>query len=422
MSKAPKKRLIQLLRRTEKYTKTDMVYLASGGFWLSLKVIGVGLLSLGLSFVFANYLPKETFGEYKYVFSIFALLAIPTLLGMGTSVTKSVAQGFDGTVLPALKEKIRYGFLGSIAGGALALYYFWQGNTTLAQAFTVVAIFLPFVDTLGIFNSLLTGKQLFKVSTMYEVIIQFFAISIVAGTVLVTDNLAFILLAYFASYTLIRVIVFWIVRAKYSENTNVDPKASRYGKHLTVMEMLDTVANTIDSILVWKFVGAAPLAVYAFAKAIPIQIRAALARISTLALPRFAQRDFEEIRATLNYRLFQMFAIILIVTIAYILAAPYIFSLLFPQYQEAVIYSQVFALTLLFLPKKIVGTILNAHAKTKELYIHSIIIPVTRIALLFILVPTYGILGAIISEIIIQFLSMLLLFVLFIRTNKNTSV
>ena len=38
-----KKRLVHILRWSERYTKTDMVYFASGNFWLiTSRVIGVG--------------------------------------------------------------------------------------------------------------------------------------------------------------------------------------------------------------------------------------------------------------------------------------------------------------------------------------------------------------------------------------------
>ena len=67
MIKKYKNSVYTFLRKTEKYTKTDMVYLASGGFWLSIKTALSILIALSLSIAFANLLPKETFGEYKYI-------------------------------------------------------------------------------------------------------------------------------------------------------------------------------------------------------------------------------------------------------------------------------------------------------------------------------------------------------------------
>ena len=60
----------------EKYLKTDLVYLSRGGFWLSIGQ-GVAMLSgFFLSTAFANLLPKESFGTYKFILSGVAILGI----------------------------------------------------------------------------------------------------------------------------------------------------------------------------------------------------------------------------------------------------------------------------------------------------------------------------------------------------------
>ena len=59
----------QLLRKSEGFLKVDMVYLAKGNFWQVLGQVVNNALSLALIFVFANYLPKETYGLYRYILS-----------------------------------------------------------------------------------------------------------------------------------------------------------------------------------------------------------------------------------------------------------------------------------------------------------------------------------------------------------------
>ena len=78
---------------SEKYIKTDMVYLARSGFWL-LFGQGTTLLSvLALSIVFANFLPKETYGTYKYILSLTGIFSIFTLPGMTTALIRATARG-----------------------------------------------------------------------------------------------------------------------------------------------------------------------------------------------------------------------------------------------------------------------------------------------------------------------------------------
>ena len=61
-----KQRIYKGLKWSQKYTQTDMVYLAKGGFWLGMGQIITGLASFLLTLAFANLVPKETFGTYKH--------------------------------------------------------------------------------------------------------------------------------------------------------------------------------------------------------------------------------------------------------------------------------------------------------------------------------------------------------------------
>lgn len=409
-----KQSLFFLLRKSEKYTKTDMVYLVQGGFWLTAKKVLAAAIALALSIAFANLLPQHVFGEYKYVFAIFGLLSIPTLLGMGEASMRAVAQGFEGTPKLALKTKIVWGFLGSLASVGIGAYYFLQGNVILGNAFILVSLFLPFVDTLSIFNTILTGKKLFRTSIFYEIGVQMFGALSVIVALLFSNKLLIILSVYFVAYTLARLVAYTLVIKKHTDNNEKDLGAISYGKHLSVMRVIGVVAEQIDNLLIWHFAGAVPLAIYSFAKAVPTQIRNMMASVPTMAFPKFAQKDFKSIKKPLVVKLIKIIPILLLIVGAYILAAPYVYAILFPQYTEAVFFSQLLALSLLFFPKKLMGTVFNAHADKRALYIISTVTPIVKLALTIILIPLYGILGAVIAEIGVQAFSFSLITFLFV--------
>jgi O-antigen/teichoic acid export membrane protein len=417
-----KKGAIRALRGAEKYTRTDMVYMAENGFWLGIKTVLAAGIALSMSVAFANLLPVHVYGEYKYVLSVLGILSLTTLPGLGTSVVRSIAKGFDGTPHAVLNTKIRWGFLGSLGSVALAGYYFYAGNVTLAGAFAVAAVFLPYVDTLSMFSTILSGKKLFRVSIVYEISVQLFCALVIAATLWFTDSLALVLLAYFGSYTLARFIALRIVTARYTTNTEVDHGALPYGLHLSTMEVLGTVAESVNSLLLWFFVGPAHLAMYAFAKAIPTQVLGGLKKLSLIALPKFVQRDLSEIKETLLRRLLWLWLVLFFIFIAYVLAAPYIFETLFPKYTEAIFYTQLIALSFLFFPKKIFGTVLNAHTQTRELYLNSIFTPLVQLILAITLTPILGITGAIISELAAQAFSLILLGSLLYRASARSPI
>ena len=86
------------------------------------------------------------------------------------------------------------------------------------------------------------------------------------------------------------------------------------------------------------------------------------------------------------------------VIILYVIAAPYIYKIFFPQYLNSIPYSQVFMLSFISLPASLLGLAFRSKIMKRELYLLKIT-PFIQVALLAILVPFYGIWGAIIAII-----------------------
>ena len=116
-----------LLRKSEKYFKTDMVYLVKGGSWLTLNRVIGSIIALTLAVVYANLLPKESYGLYKYVLSIVSILAITTLPGMDIALTRSIVNGYEGSIKKVIKTKLAWSLLGIITGLGISVYYFTMG-------------------------------------------------------------------------------------------------------------------------------------------------------------------------------------------------------------------------------------------------------------------------------------------------------
>jgi O-antigen/teichoic acid export membrane protein len=400
-----KKKAKEILLWSQKYTKTDMIYLARGGFWLTLGQTISSISSFLLAIAFANLLPKETYGTYKYILSIASILAIPTLSGMGTAVTQAVARGYEGSLIPALKTKIRWGLLGGLASFILAGYYFYQGNTTLTIAFLISAIFLPFMDSFGIYDSLLQGRKLFDISTKYFIISQIIAIASLIAVLFFTKNLFLILFTYFASWTLMRFIFFKTTLKKFPLNPNQDPQTISYGKHLSLMGVISTVAGYLDRLLIFHYLGAAEVAIYSIAIAPPEQIKSLFKNIGTLALPKFAKRTKEEIKKTIVGKIWKSVLILLVVAVVYIILAPLIFKLFFPKYPESILFSQVFAISLVTISLLIPYSALQAQTAQKELHLYTYISSLSQIIFLFIGIYFYGLMGIIIAKIVTRFLN-----------------
>ena len=394
------------LRWTEKWIKTDMVYFTTGGFWLTVGQLFSSLSAFLLSIAFANLLPRETYGIYKYVLSIASILSIPTLSGISTALTQSVAKGFEGSLKLAIKTRIKWGLIGTIASLILAGYYFYQNNTSLTFSFLIVAIFLPFMDSFSSYEAVLIGKKLFKVNTKYNILIKVCATIITISTLYLTDSILLIVFSYFILYTTLRLIFLKITIYKTKLNNRQDQQIISYGKNLSFMDIIGIITSQLDKILIFSYLGAVELGIYAFAIAMPEQIKGIFKNIYTLSLPKFTQSNYKENRRTILIKMFKLSLVVLPIIIIYILAAPYIFKWFFPQYLDSVFYSQIFSISLLTLPNVFPVAFLQSQKAQKKLYQYSIVSPIIQIITLFILIYFFDLMGIVMARILNRFINL----------------
>jgi O-antigen/teichoic acid export membrane protein len=400
----------RLLKKSEKWTKTDMIYLAKGGFWLTL---GQGVSSVSsflLAIAFANLLPKETYGTYKYIMSIVSLLAIPTLAGMNTAIIQAVARGYEGSVIPAFKTKVKWGLLGGLASLALAGYYYFQGNNVLAIAFLISSVFIPFMDSLLIYDSYLNGKKDFKSLSNYNIFIRIISTVVLILTVFLTDNIFLFIASYFTTHTILRLIIFKLVFRKNSLNQEKDPETISYGKHLSLMGILNIVSFYADKLLIFHYLGATELAIYSVAVSPTGQMKGLVKIIPALTLPKFSASNIDEIKKRIWPKIMKLSLILFTISLTYILIAPILFKLVFPQYSQSLLYSQIFSISLVLTgPIFILTAILQAEKKTKKLYKFNIISPILNILVTFVLIYKFNIMGAISAKILNYFINIIIL-------------
>jgi len=400
---------------SQKYTRTDMLYLAKGGLWLSLGDVISAVLGLLTAIAFANLLPQEIYGTYRYILSIAGVLSIASLNRMGTAVTRAVARGFEGSFVPAVKAQQLWSLLGSIGGLAVAGYYFTQDNNTLTVSFLIVALFIPLYRPFVTYSSYFSGKKLFNISTRYTIISHAISAIVLIVVLYLTNNILLILLGYFAPLSISSYTFYRITKSKIQPDSKVSEEALSFGKHLSFLGAITAAIEQLDKILLWHFLGAASLAIYAFALAPVHQMLGFIKLILPLSLPKLAEKTKGDLKKTLPYKLFIMAGTIGIFVLIYIIAAPLLFKILFPQYIESVFYSQIFALGLLTVPRNLISEALNAHGETKKIYILSLTSATFRLPLIIILVGLFGIWGAIYAYIISSFFSLILSAFLFFK-------
>lgn len=408
-----KNKIYNLLHQSEKYIKTDMIYLAKGSFWLTFRQIIFVITAFLTAIAFARFLPKEVYGQYKYILSIVGILAISALSQINIVVVLAVARKFENVFKEGLKTKIKWSLLGSLSAIILATYFWTQDNLTFTLSFLIVAIFLPLMEASNIYLSYLSGKKAFDIQAKYNSIVRVIASIGLILTIFFTKNIIFIILAYFLLYSILRIYFLYRTFKKLPPNQKTNPKYIPYGKELSVLRIIAEIANYLDKILVFKFLGAVQLAIYAFAILPVEQISIIFRSIRLIALPKFSAGEEEEIKKALPAKIVKAMLIIIIIIIIYILLAPYLYQILFPQYIESANYSRFYALSLIVFPITLIGSYFQTKFKKKEVYLLSFISPSIRIIFLLILAPYYGIIGVMSAIIITGLIDALLSLFLF---------
>jgi|CXWL01.1.fsa_nt_gi O-antigen/teichoic acid export membrane protein len=385
----------------ERIAKTDLRYVFRGGSWLAFAQIIISVVAFLISIAFAHFVSKEVYGTYRFLLSLFWVLTALSLTGLPAVLARAVAKGDDGAYLPAIRLSLLWALPMLVISCVLAAYYFYQGNPTLGFGCLVIALVGPCMQGSYLYGSYLEGKQAFRDNAIFGILLNAVPAILLVVSMFWVTNPVFFLFINLGGSVLTAATLSIYTYLTYKPKKSEQPKGflSLTG-HFSAMNILFTLSQQLDRLLVYHYIGAAQLAVYSFAIAIPDQIKTLFGTFSTLALPKFVTRSLSEIKKTLIYRLLGFTALTVLAAVLYSAIAPYFFHAVFPNYTEAIHYSQIYAFALVPIGSMIPLTILEAHAAKKSLYIFNILGPLFQIVVLFFGILSYGLLGVVIARII----------------------
>ncbi|OHB24575.1 MAG: hypothetical protein A2542_03190 [Parcubacteria group bacterium RIFOXYD2_FULL_52_8] len=389
--------ITSLLKKTERYTKTDMLYVAEGGFWLTLGRVVATISSLLMTVILANMVTPTVLGNYKFVASLGAIFVGFSLTGMTTAITQAVARGYEAVYPRGFAIHLQWGTIALLLAVGTSGYYFFQGNVDLALAVLIVGLCIPLTQAASLYSPFFIGRKDFKSQTWYDSVFAVVPVVVTLLSLFWSTSLVSIVGFYFLSNCLTVYAIYLHSLRHFPPNDRMDGSALGYGKHLSLMNILGGISFQLDRVLIFHYLGAAELAVYAIAQAGPQQLRYLSKVLSTIVLPKFSLRSPDELKESVPRKAWIVFLGALPLALAYILLAPLLYHLFFPQYEASVIYSQVFALVILFFPSMLFQQSLLAQKQQRQLYITQVSVPLIKIILLAILTPLYGMWGALAS-------------------------
>lgn len=353
-----------------------------------------------LAIAFANFLSKDDYGIYKYILAIAGILAIPTLRGMNISIAQSVAQGNEGTAIVGVKTKVKWGLFGGLLAIVLSGYYFFNNNYVLGILLIICAPFLPFKDSFGAYGAILNGKKDFRRIALYGVIPSIVNILTTIAILFFTRNIYYMLLFYFTFWTFTNLFLLNKTLKSYKLNNVSDQKSIIYGKHISFMGIISTIAGYFDKLLIFHFLGAASVAVYSIAMAPISQFGGAIGNINSLAAPKFSTQATANLKYSLKDKAKKIILITLLISCAYIISAKFLFGIFFPNYTDAIFYSQILSLSLpLTMASRLRLTAIQSRFDQKKLYLYTWSTSVAQIILISLGGYFYGLIGIILANL-----------------------
>lgn len=390
-----------ILRKLIRWLDTDISYLTRGGGWTSIsQALGI-LIGLATAYVFANFLPQAAYGTYKYVLAGAAFIAIPALNGMNTAVLQAIAKHADGTARAAMRKRFLFGLIGTVGGLIVSAYYLIQGDLTLGIGFFLAALTVPCIESLTTAQSIPLGKKRIDIAAYQSMGSSLFIAFSVICTVFLTHDPLYIIASYFIS-TLVARIFSYLGSRKLLENSIISKESLAFGVHTSIAGILGVVANNVDIFVLWHSAGAETLAMYAFALAAVNPFQSLVKSFINLAHAKFAVHAPRELIQSAQRRAGQVFLILIPTVTAIVLVLPFLFHLLFPAYMEAVPYAQVMAASVLFYSEKMYSIALIVAHRSRALYAISAVSTGTRILFFLILIPLFGVWGAVLATVLQQ--------------------
>ncbi len=394
----------------------DVEYFVHGGFWLGVDQ-GVGmLLRLVQVAVFAHVVDKTFYGEYQFIITMMTAFALFALPAMDTAIIQSVANGYKSSLVVGTRAKFKWSLLGCLGLVLTGLFYKFVRPEPFWLVLILCAVFFPFYFSLSSVSAYYRGRENFRAAAVYGLLVEAVAMVVVVGMLMLTKSLVWVVGSMMASSVLVLLWVFVKARREIRMEP-VDKNVVSFGIHLTVMNALNYLSFYADKLIIGILIGLENLAVYSVAIGAANNLAAGGNLFGILLLPKLSRNDH-------SAKIKQWFWLAIIGSLAAAVAAafvmPWLIPLLFSEkYSDAVLYSQiVMAFLVFYLPACVLRSYFQGRKKTKFLYVHNVTFGILNLVLLFVFVPLYGILGAVISKVALHAVGLASMLAYFLFTTK----
>lgn len=372
--------------------------------------VAKALTGLLLSALLSHHLSQEVFGQYQLILSYLGVATIFNLPGMSTALQRAILKDADAFIKKSLSISLAAslaGALGLFAAGQVMYLY----NADLGFALSVTAILLP-IGGLDKFDPILLGRQKFIASRVIALGTALLQTALIGGTALLTNDLQYILTAFFVS-RILSVSIGWSFARKLRHGRPADPafmnELVTQGWKLSLLGVLGQCMNYVDQIIIGALDPSA-LAMFHIGGLLPRRIREQLKGILVIPICCWGTES-----AALNIRKIKDNAVnllligaVLVVGLYFVL--PYCIPWLFSEkYTDAIWIGQWLSLILIINPLTIMVWRYDVYQSNGTYYAKQItFVRIFTLGLQFIVIPIFHLEGAVACILASEFISFIL--------------
>jgi O-antigen/teichoic acid export membrane protein len=176
-----------------KLFRKEFRYVTKNGLLLLIGNGATAITALALGYVYANYLPKDTFGQYKYLLSLVSLLGAFSLSGLVVALARSAAQGNAAELRHVFRVYLLSHGPMAVATLGIAGYYYVNGNLVYAAALGMAALAQPIINSAVLCLPFLQAKERYARASLYTVLFSIIPAAALVAVLAVTQSLIAIL-------------------------------------------------------------------------------------------------------------------------------------------------------------------------------------------------------------------------------------
>lgn len=395
--------------------KLNPKFLIENSFWINLEWGISRLIKILFNIFIVRYVSVKMYGDYNYVLSLLGLLALLSLSGFQSAVLREIARKNLKVFIKWVELGVKFSYIGSATFLILAfLKYFSQ--PFLSVSLLLCAVFFPPLYKYLKWDTLLFGLMRFKKRALYTFFKNMATYLPLAIVVLFfRDNIVAIIFAYLALNLMTDFLIYHrsTHEVKFSGYSNEWVKS---GANLSISSGLAVVYSYADKIILFHLMGSEPLAIYAVATYISENLKIVTSNNIRMYFPKIWSKEDQRVLDKLSKVKLLLFLYPLAIFIGTYLLTPFIIELFYGgKYASSVRFGQIYAIILpLHFFYLLIFSWYVKIQKESHIAISSVLSAAATLLAYFILVPIYGILGAVLGSIIYYLSKLLYFFVLYL--------